>query len=227
MAARTSVRVDPVARDIALMLDDTLSPNAQAALLAEAAREALGEAQDTNQQALGYVPEHETFVDGQQRQDLANLTPRSTVLFEFKLLTDIVGWIDEQLIIHSPVRTERYARSHVWFADDVEFDASRMPPAAEQYVVLNAQPYARKIERGQSSQAPDGVYEGVATLAKRRFGNVAYVGFSYRSFPGGAIGKWAQTASAEKLSRNVRGGRVGARQDWLTRQPAILIDPGR
>ncbi|MDR7036113.1 hypothetical protein J2X36_000849 [Methylobacterium sp. BE186] len=227
MATRTSVRIDPVARDVALMLDDTLSSHAQAALLAEAAREALGEAQDTNRQALGYVPEHETFVDGSRRDDLANLTPRSTVTFEFKLLTDIVGWIDEQLIIHSPVRTERYARSHVWFADDVEFEASRTLPAAEQYVVLNAQPYARKIERGQSSQAPDGVYEGVATLAKRRFGNVAYVGFSYRSFPGGAVGRWAQTASAAALAKNVRGGRVGARQDWLTRQPAILIDQGR
>ncbi|WP_132254734.1 hypothetical protein [Methylobacterium segetis] len=227
MAVRTSVRLDPVARDIGLMLDDTLSPNAQAALLAEAAREALGEAQDTNRQALGYVPEHETFVDGARREDLTNLTPRRTVLFEFKLLTDIVAWIDEQLILHSPVRTERYARSHVWFADDVEFDASLTPPPAEQYVVLNAQPYARKIERGQSAQAPAGVYEGVATLAKRRFGNVAYVGFGYRSFPGGAIGKWAQMASAERLARNVRGGRVGARQDWLTRQPAIILDPGR
>ncbi|GJE32714.1 hypothetical protein [Methylobacterium oxalidis] len=226
MATRTSVRVDPVARDITLMLDDTLSPDAQAALLAGAAREALGDAQDMNRQALGYVPEHETFVDGARRDDLTKLTPRSTILFEFKLLTDIVEWIDEQLIIHSPVRTERFARSHVWFADDVEMDPLN-PPPAEQYVVLNAQPYARKIERGLSSQAPAGVYEGVATLAKRRFGNVAYVGFSYRSFPGGAIGKWAQTASAEKLSRNVRGGRVGARQDWLTRQPAILIDQGR
>ena len=93
--------------------------------------------------------------------------------------------------------------------------------------MLNAQPYARKIERGQSDQAPDGVYEGVATLAKRRFGNVAFVGFGYRSFPGGAVGKWAQTASAARLVKKVRGGNPRTHEDWLTRQPAIIIDPGR
>ncbi|MCC0809191.1 hypothetical protein FPV16_23840 [Methylobacterium sp. W2] len=226
MAARTSVRLEPLARDIALLIDEELSPAAQAQKLTEAAREALLDAQGTNRQALGYVPDHDTFIDGGKRSDLSGVRASSIITFEFHLLIDVIQWVDEQLIIHSPVKTERFARSHVWFADNVEMDPLN-PPPAESYIVLNEQPYTRKIEKGLSPQAPDGVYEAVATLAKRRFGNIAYVGFSFRSFPGGAVGKWADSASAAKLAKDVRGGRQSQHRDWLTRQPCIYIDPGR
>ncbi|WP_156467724.1 hypothetical protein [Methylobacterium sp. Leaf91] len=53
MAARTSVRLEPLARDIALLFDEELSPAAQAQKLTEAAREALLDAQGINRQALG------------------------------------------------------------------------------------------------------------------------------------------------------------------------------
>lgn len=226
MTARTSVRLEPLARDIALLFDEELSPAAQAQKLTEAAREALLEAQGINRQALGYVPDHDTYIDGGKRSDLNGVRAGSIITFEFHLLVDVIQWVDEQLIIHSPVKTERYARSHAWFADGVEMDPLN-PPPAESYIVLNEQPYARKIEKGLSPQAPDGVYEAVATLAKRRFGNIAYVGFSFRSFPGGAVGKWADSASAAKLAKDVRGGRQSQHRDWLTRQPCIYIDPGR
>ncbi|MHC2016313.1 hypothetical protein [Methylobacterium sp. CM6247] len=226
MVGRTSVRLDPISRDIAVMLNEELSPEMQSAQLATFATEALAEAQDINRQALGYVPDHDTFIDGAKRDSLQGINPRSIVSIEFHLLIDVIQWVDEQLIIHSPVKTERYARSHVWFADNVEMDPQN-PPPAESYIALNAQPYSRKIERGQSKQAPEGVYQAVATLAKRRFGNIAYVGFSYRSFPGGAVGKWADSASAAKLAKDVRGGSANKRRDWLARQPAIYIDPGR
>jgi hypothetical protein len=219
-------RLSPLARDIELLFAEELSEEAKGRALTEYATQALREGEAVNQRALGYVPDHDTFVDGGKRESLDRLTGSSRVMFEFHLLVDVIEYVDEQLILHSPVRSERYARSHVWFADDAEMDP-RKPPPAEEYVVLNAQPYARKIERGLSPQAPDGVYEGVAALAKRRYGNVAYVGFSYRSFPGGAVGKWAQSASAQELARNVRGGSPHLRADWLTRQPCIKIDPGR
>lgn len=227
MATRASVRLDPVSRDIALIRDEVLSPEAQGEAFAALAREAIAEAQETNRQALGYPPDYDLFVDGAKRASLDGLRPSSIVLAEFHLLLDVIEWVDAQLILHSPVKTERYARSHQWFADNVAFDDPANPPPAESYVVLNSQPYARKIERGQSAQAPAGVYEAVAVMARRRFGNIAYVGFTYRSFPGGAIGDWAQTASAQVLGQRIRKGRAGLRQDWLTRQPAIYIDPGR
>ncbi|PJI56011.1 hypothetical protein CTI14_00310 [Methylobacterium radiotolerans] len=231
--ARSTVRLDPIEKDIALILGEELSPDAQVQQLRATAQQALAEGEATNKAALGYVPTHDTFVDGAQRTDLSGVKANSIVAFEFHLLLDVIQYVDEQLIIHSPLGTRskpegsRYNASHVWFADGVEFTDPSNPPPAEQYAVLNAQPYARKIERGLSPQAPDGVYQGVATLAKRRYGNVAYVGFGYRSLPAGAVGAWAQTASAAALARRVRGGRPDRHSDWLTRQPAIIIDPGR
>ena len=75
---------------------------------------------------------------------------------------------------------------------------------------LNTQPYARKIEgdlsrEPSSKQAPEGVYEAVATLAQRRFGNVAMIRFSYRTPIDGAIA----------------GGRMGDRS--TRRTPAIIV----
>ena len=219
-------RITPIQRDLAALVEDTWSPEAQAGYLREFAQGAFTEAQAQNEASLGYRPEHDLFIDGGKQQDLSGVRPTSRIIYEFHLLADIIEWIDGMLQLHSPIRSGRYQASHLWFADDVEFDIRAIPPA-EQYVVLNAQPYARKIERGQSDQAPDGVYEGVATLAKRRYGNVAYVGFGWRSFPAGAVGDWARTASAQKLAREVRGGRQSLHEEWLTRQPAIIVDPGR
>ena len=87
--------------------------------------------------------------------------------------------------MHSPVLTGRFAKSHELFADGVDTENPNIAPPAEEYVFLNTQPYARKIERGRSPQAPDGVYQAVATLAQRRFGNIARITFSYREVRGG------------------------------------------
>lgn len=220
------VKLEPLEREIAILYNQDLSSDAVGRSFSVAVNDALLDGQTINRSALGYVPSHKTFMDGSERSNLSGVEKAKIVSFEFALLGDVIEWVDEQLIIHSPVKSERYARSHTWFADGVEFDVASIPPA-ESYIVLSTQPYARKIEKGLSPQAPDGVYEAVATLAKRRFGNIAYVGFSFRSFPGGAVGKWADSASAAKLAKDVRGGRQSQHRDWLTRQPCIYIDPGR
>ncbi|WP_232629159.1 hypothetical protein [Methylobacterium sp. Leaf118] len=214
--------------DIRLTVAASLSPERRRALIAEHARAGLRESQDINRAALGRVPDHDTFVDGRAEAPLTSVNPdRGVIVFRFHLLSQVIQWVDAMLVLHSPVLTERYARSHAWFADGKEMDPMSPPAGAEQFVVMNAQPYARKIERGQSSQAPDGVYEGVAAMAKKRFGQVSYIGFGYRSMRGGAVGEWAGSATASDLARDVRGGDRRKREDWLTRQPAIIIDEGR
>lgn len=219
-------RISPLQRDIELLVQETMSPEAQATYLREHAEQEHKRALAQNEASLGYRPDHDLFVDGVKQAAIGRLTVSSKVVFEYHLLVDVIEFVDGLLQLHSPVLSGTYQASHIWFADDKEFDINNVPPA-EQYVVINAQPYARKIERGLSRMAPDGVYEGVSILAKRRYGNVAYVGYGYRSFPGGAIGAWAQSASARKMAREVRGGRPSLHEEWLTRQPAIIIDPGR
>lgn len=203
MALRT--KVDPIDRDLQLLFAQDLSPQARSKQLAEFAAESIEDAKETNRRVLGVVPPHTITVDGKEGAPLASVRPDGIIRAEFELVNEALAWINTQLQMHSPVRSGRYAKSHELFADGVDTENPNNPPPAQEYVFLNIQPYARKIERGQSSQAPDGVYQAVATLARRRFGNVARIDFSYRTAIGGAV----------------VGGRAGDRSDM--RNPAIIV----
>jgi hypothetical protein len=65
------------------------------------------------------------------------------------------------------------------------------------------------------------IYERTAQDAKSRFGNIAKIRFTYQPLIGGAVGKWASTASA-------RLGKPSQRRtqstEWLTNQPAIIVE---
>lgn len=175
-------RLSTFSRDIELLVSRTLSPQARQKLAAQSARKILLEAQEHNRAALGAVPPHKQFVDGKAGAPLEIVDPdQGRIVFEFELADELLRWIGEQLVLQSPVLTGRYRDSHVLLADGVEIDADGKIPPAETYLFVNTRPYARKIERGLSDQAPDGVYEAVAVLAQRQFGNIARVRFTYRS----------------------------------------------
>lgn len=226
-----STRIDPISRDISLMISDALGPQARSAMLADFARRQIADAAAANAAALGREPPHTTFVDGREGAPLASVKPEGTIVTVFDLMDDLFEWIGDMLVQNSPVLTGRYAASHVFFADGVEVEPGAAVPPASEYVFLNTQPYARKIERGLSPQAPDGVYEVVAAMASRRFGNVASISFSFRFVPAGAVGDWARStrlqgrdwsADVRKRVSKLTGHK---RTDYLTRQPAIVITP--
>lgn len=189
-----SIKVEPINRDIAVILRDDLSPEARSATLAEFAREVLAEGERTNQVALGRIPPHETFVDGREGAQPESVRPDGVIIFEFSLLEDLFSWIGEQLVLHSPVKSGRFARSFKFFADGIEVaENAPVSPLVSEFVFLNTQPYSRKIERGESPQAPDGVFQAVAALAMRRFGNIARISFSYRTAIEGGGGRNGRT----------------------------------
>lgn len=225
MAVKT--RIDAFDRDIALIIERDLSPKGQSAALANFANQELARGQARNRSALGFVPPHRTFVDQSEGAPVESVKPNSTVVFEFELLETALAVIGEMLVKASPVKSGRFQRSHLLFADGVEVEPGRIPPNAEEYAFLSSVPYARKLERGLSPQAPDGVWHATAVLAARRYGNIARIRFGFRSLPAGAIGAWSQTASARALAKNIRGGRESLHTEWLTRQPAIIVSPGR
>jgi hypothetical protein len=218
MAVRT--RVQPIDRDISLMIAEDLSPQAQSAVLASYARQQLTEAQDINSRALGRLPRHETFVDGRRGASADSVKPSGVIVFEFALVEDVIEWIELMLIQHSPERTGRYSKSHVLFADNVEVQFGATVPEAREYIFVNTQPYARKIERGLSAQARSGVYEVVSVLASRRFGNVARIRFSFVVPQFGAIHDWAGKTNMQRRGRRMKSE---ARAEWLRRQPAIIV----
>lgn len=205
MAIRT--RLQPIDKDISLFLRE-MSPQKQSQMLAQFAAEQITEAKETNRKILGRTPPYHTFVDGRKDVPLDTVKPSGIIVAEFELVTEALEWIADQLWKHSPVLTGRYREAHTLLADGVEVNLAGVIPPAEEYVFINPLPYSRKIERGSSSQAPDGVYQAVAVLASRRFGNVARITFSYRTVLGGKL----------------IGGKAGDRSS--ERNPAIIVRLG-
>jgi hypothetical protein len=215
------VKIDPIGSAFRVLFEDAVSPRARSKYLADFAGQKFAEAQRQNAQALGRVPPHETYVDGRRNAPLNSVRPDGTIIFEFELLEEVFAWIGEQLIKHSPVRSGRYRSSHAFIVDSVVIDpGAPLPLNFNEAVFVNVQPYARKIERGLSAQAPDGVFQVVAVLAASRFGNVAKIRFGYRTPLFGAINSWANKTTMASPSR-----RGQAREEWLRRQPAVVITP--
>jgi hypothetical protein len=226
-----TVKVEPIDRDVAVMLAEDLSPAARSATLAEFARQALADAEATNEAALSFDPPFDTFVDGSQGKSEDQVSPDGVIVYQFKLVNDIIEWVRVALEESSPIGSKRdphpglYQRSHELYADGSLVDGDEVPPASE-YVFLNITPYARKIEQGESPQFPDGVYEGVAAVAASKFGNIAKIEFTYRGLISGVIfGKSGpRPRTGPKVGR--KSSRPAAAQNKADiRQPAIVIRP--
>lgn len=199
-------RVESLERDVEIIIDQLLSPEAQSAAFAKFAREVLAEAEETDLGVLGRVPTHETIVDGRIGAIEESVKPDGVIVYVFDLVEDVFAFIAAELETHSPVGTGKdphsglYRRSHIFYADGVEADPLKPPPNVMVGTFVNAVPYARKIEHGESPQFPDGVYETVAAAADRRFGNIARVHFDYRAVAGGSV--LAGAAGNKSAGRN-------------------------
>lgn len=223
MALRT--RVDAINLDYNLLLADTLSPQAQSEAFASAAGQIIEDAKQQNQKVLGKVPPYTVAVDGRIGAPLSSVRPDGMVFVEFELVFEAISWIGDMLRKYSPVKSGRYQDSHVLLADGVAVDNEAVPPLAERYEYVNVQPYSRKIERGLSSQRPEGVYQSVAQLASStsKFGNVAKVKFGYVTPQFGAIDKWASSPAGAAWAHRKSRRRKELHGEWLRRQPAIII----
>ena len=209
--AKVTTRIEPIERSIMLAIREGEPPAERGRRLAGYARQALAEAQEVNRRATGVVPPHSTYVDGRLGAPLESVKPDGVIVFEFDLLNDLFEWIGEMLVANSPVLTGRYASSHAFFADGVKVEPGADLPEAGEYAFVSTTPYSRKIERGLSPQAPEGVYEAVALLARRRFGNIASIRFSYRAL-------FAQVRGGDRHERAKRG-----RAPVADRFPAIVV----
>lgn len=161
-------------------LGASLSVQNRQRLIAEAAGRTIADVSRQNGQEPAAV-----IVDGRPGAPLASVDPdRGVIIARFTSLGAVLAWIQEQLVIHSPVRSGRYAASHTWLADGALIDVEHPPRDAAVFIVLNTVPYARKIEQGtMTMRLPGHVYDAVAVMAQRRFAEVASIGFQYMTVP--------------------------------------------
>lgn len=180
---------EPINRDIVLFLGN-ISPEEQSRAFATLAREQIDDAKRFNLRVLGIEPPSRTYVDGLLGVPLEQVKPNGVIFTEFELLVDVLAYISAMLHAFSPVRSGRYERGHRLLVDGIAMDIDTPALLAqirggEEFVFVNVVPYARKIEQGSSQMAPNGVYEAVAMLARRRFGRIAKIQFNYRTTLGG------------------------------------------
>lgn len=219
-----SSRLDPfdLSRDV--LVAAGLSPAEQAKMFQAVARDELAKGQALNRAATGQVPPHVTIVDQKRGAVLESAKADSTVVFEFELIETALAAIGEMLVRHSPVRSGRFQDSWILFADGDAVVPGAVPSGAQEYAFVNSQPYARKIEKGLSPQAPDGVAEAVATLAQRRWGNIARVTFTFRSPVTGVVFGAANRAERTAM-RSQPARRAAIRMERATRAPAVVVRP--
>jgi hypothetical protein len=229
MALKT--RIEPIERDIAVLFPEDFSPAARSQAIASFAREAFTEAAAQNRSVLGRDAPYEQFVDARRGASLESVKPDGKIVFEWELLEEVFAWVDEQLVKHSPVGTRPdkrpghpglYKASHIFVVDGQIADPATAVAFQDEAFFANTVPYSRKIEGSLSRaplsrQAPDGVYQVVAKLASQRFSNLARIKFGYRSLMVGGIHEWAATTRMQTKRRSA------AREDWLRRQPAVIV----
>lgn len=204
-----------------LKVSALLDEKALSKKLADHAAKRIKTAADRNRQILGVDSPYTVKVDGRLGAPLHSVRPDGEIVAEFDLLGDTLTWIYNALVNSSPVLTGQFYSSFVVLADGIEIDPTKEKSFADEWVFINTQPYARKIERGLSKQAPDGVFQVVTELARQRLGNIAVVRFGFRSLVGhSALNDWAETTGLQR-----KGGRMSAaaRDLWLRRQPAIIV----
>jgi hypothetical protein len=168
--------------DFSTLLDQTLSEEAQAKQVADFAIQSEATALLVDLAIAGSVVV-KRWVDGVFGASEYGVKVPGEIFYEFEFAEDVLKFIADELKKTSPVGSGAdkhpglYKQSHVLFADGIELPSGSIPLPAHEYIFVNPLPYSRKIEAGQSSQAPSGVYEATAFLAQSRFGNVAKIMF--------------------------------------------------
>lgn len=165
------------------------------------------------------VPVITTFVDGRAGAPLE--TARDVILFRFAYQAEAVDAAITMLVQTAPYSPDHhnnlpyYRDDFALFVNDEEVPIDSVIPPNATVTITNLIAFARKIEKGSSIQAPDGVFQQVARLLKQRFGNSMDIRFGYLPFPG--------QGPAGPASR--RGGKRSRGQDDSF--PSIVIAPRR
>lgn len=164
-----------MARDrLALVWDEVLEPDIRQFQIMTA-RHVLAE-----EQARGFDREPRVIVDRRFDAAIETVKPFGRIEFVERVdIGEVVEWIWKRLLERSPVLTGRYQDSHIVMINGASVPDIRGYKPGDRIQIVNIQPYARKVERGQSIMAPNGVYRGVFNAARRRYGRNLFIDFRY------------------------------------------------
>lgn len=189
-----SEQIEPIDRQIALWVGNSLTKEEQRREFAVMAIQQNAITLAANALILGRNLIVKRFVDGVLARSEYDVRDNGTIVYEYPILDSALQFIRDELEKMSPYRSGAYQRSHTLFIDGAESSIDQTALAtAQEYMFVSTLPYARKIEEGESSQAPDGVYEITAQRARAKFGDVGRIEFVDYT---GVYGVMAQTPRA-------------------------------
>jgi hypothetical protein len=206
---------------------DIFNPRERAKKFAEMARSEIESTSRLNDSLTGHHVPYKTSVDGAETSDLYRAKETSRIEADWELGAAVIEYIYHLLMTTTPVgRNSKhpglYRKSMMMFADGKEIDDPKKALGAKDVLFVSTVAYARKIERGKKGYSPGHVYEGIAAMAKGRFGNIARINFTYREplVTGTHLDVWA-------LSNAVRTEGHSRKQtkkfEKNRRNPAIVV----
>ncbi|MBF0869719.1 hypothetical protein [Gluconobacter japonicus] len=159
-----------VARNIRLFRDQALSPAAQSAYLARVAINA----RDTAARRGDAPPHWTTNVDGRQGAPESSVRPDGFILYKFNVMGLAAKAALQLCKERSPVRSGRYRDSWVVVVEGKPWtDDVADVPEGKEVMIVNPQPYARKIDTGAMKMSvPPGIVEAVRQSIQRKFPTV-------------------------------------------------------
>lgn len=174
------------ARSVRLFVGKNLSPQARSAALASFARADVARLQREGRAALDYT----VWVDGRENAPLESVSPEGRIIYRFNGIAEATAFALGFCVARSPVLTGAYRKSWFVLVDGREWSAP-LPeiPSGAEVLVVNTQPYHRKIDMGSQGVGALGREVASRRGPKRKRG--AYVSITeacrqelLRRFPG-------------------------------------------
>lgn len=132
-------------------------------------------------------PEYQIVVDGFPASSENNVQPYGVIRYNFLRMAAVGRHAIKTARDLSPVQSGRYKRSWILVADGQLVSETNIPNNAKEIILVNNQPYARKIHlRGARLRGvPPGIVEKTRLIVRRRFGRITDLNIRFISLAGG------------------------------------------
>lgn len=146
-----------------------LDPANISKLLAQFAKQELAKVQ-----ASGEAPEHYVrAVNGRIGAPEESVVPPGPIVYSFNVLPEVAEYALAFAKERSPVKSGRFKRSWFVMVNGAQTSDLENIPIDSECILVNDQPYARKVEIGAMvMRVPPGIVEDARQAVMRRFGNI-------------------------------------------------------
>ncbi|MFL7901577.1 hypothetical protein ACJ41P_10620 [Azospirillum argentinense] len=215
-----------------VFVDQNMSPEAQSAALAKAAKGKLRELIQAGRASDNF----RRFVDGAEGvvEERVGPAPHGQIVYRFNTMGSISTFALSFLVNRSPLKSGRFRKGFYLgidgkFVPMAQFNPDALTGNVKEIVIGNVEPYARKVDvqliggRKMTFSVPPGLYDDAVKAIRSRYGALVDVKRVYTmKFPGQYILKQEQHHKSGRYQ-----GRSRKRAGKPAESPALIITPRR